>query len=293
MNLVKNNHSLSIIIFTSNEVNRIAPLIKAYRSFSEIIVCDNYSSDGTVAVAESLGARVVQRSKKGELTKDDIKKAAESASYDWIYFGSCSEVLSLTLVKKIKEVLENKDNKYKGIKVARISYTFGRKTHIVGDKKPNKKNIRLESVRIAKRDSIDWQNSKIHMETPTNANPHEILWIPPDSGAVIFHFRSSHCASVEAKHAAYADTEARYKWKEGARFSWYKLILSPVFHFLVMLLKNPTPVGVIVAMQHAQLIANIHIRLWIKTNDPGSDRVTENPGESWVCAVGDLEQGVD
>lgn len=253
---------MTIVLGAYNEAARVGELIRAYRDFAEIIVLDNYSEDGTEQIATSLGAKVIQREIKGQPTKRDFIRVAEAASHSWIHYGICSEVLPRPLIERLREICTSSDQRVKAIQVARISYTLGVRSHVADPGPVRRSKIPHLNFRFIRKEFIDWDRSRIHREIPGTFTTDEIVRIPQDGGAHILHFRNGDCAQTELKHAEYADIEANSKWEAGERFSWLKLFLGPLRQFLVLLASNPTKPGVIFAMQHAQLIIGLYIRLW-------------------------------
>ena len=53
---------LSVLILAKNEEKFIGACIKSVKNFAdEVIVIDDFSTDNTVSICKSLGARVIQR----------------------------------------------------------------------------------------------------------------------------------------------------------------------------------------------------------------------------------------
>ena len=80
--------AISVVIPARNEAQGLAkllPALKAHLPDAEIIVSDDGSTDDTVAVARSLGARVVSRP-YGAGNGAAIKAGARAATHDWIVF---------------------------------------------------------------------------------------------------------------------------------------------------------------------------------------------------------------
>ncbi len=74
---------LSIVIPTLNAAAELPACLTAVEGAGEIVVADGGSADGSIAVAEAAGAKVV-RSTKGRGTQ--LRAGAEAASGDWLLF---------------------------------------------------------------------------------------------------------------------------------------------------------------------------------------------------------------
>ena len=75
---------VSCYIIAYNEANKIRPAIESVIHWAdEVILCDSHSTDDTAAIAESLGARVVQIDFEGfgKLRNEALK----ACSHDWIF----------------------------------------------------------------------------------------------------------------------------------------------------------------------------------------------------------------
>ena len=82
---------LSVVILTKNEASRIRACIESVRWAGEVLVVDDESTDETVRIAESLGARVLRR-------KMDI----EGRHRNWAYAQTAHEwVLSLDADERV------------------------------------------------------------------------------------------------------------------------------------------------------------------------------------------------
>ena len=90
---------ISACIISYNEIDRIAACIGSLSFCDEILVIDSGSDDGTVALAESLGARVLYRKFDGFRSQKQF--AVEQAAHDWILALDADEVVSETLRAEI------------------------------------------------------------------------------------------------------------------------------------------------------------------------------------------------
>jgi len=94
---------LSVIVLTKNEAGRIRECIESVRWAGEILVVDDESTDGTVALAEQLGARVVRRRMENEGRHRNW--AAEQARYEWILSVDADERVTPELAQELQQLL--------------------------------------------------------------------------------------------------------------------------------------------------------------------------------------------
>ena len=97
---------VSFITFTRNSAHRLRGLLEHVKDVvDEIIVVDGYSTDETVDIAKSYGAKVYQRKPWGYPDPDRMF-ALKQASYDWILYLDDDERLSIKLKKDLKSLIE-------------------------------------------------------------------------------------------------------------------------------------------------------------------------------------------
>lgn len=259
---MNNKSNLTILLLTYNEIDRIEFLLNKYTKICEVILLDNYSTDGTLSIASKYNVKVLNRIKPGLPTIEDLKNGANATQNEWIHIGACSEVLPEELMQIVTKVTSEPKTIYKGISVIRIGYTWGEVTHVYrAGNKINSDGKIEDSFRFVKKSEILWQQAKIHYETPAILEKEEVYSLPESSGTIIPYFREGIFTKTEFKHSQYADLESETLVKAGIKFSWIKLFLSPIKHFIVMYSKRRTIAGMICALQHAQLIMNIHLRI--------------------------------
>ena len=92
--------SLSVVIITYNESRHIAACIQSVLGLAdEILVVDSFSTDDTVAIAEGLGARVLQHEFKGHIEQKNWAK--EQATHTFVLSLDADECLSEPLKNSI------------------------------------------------------------------------------------------------------------------------------------------------------------------------------------------------
>lgn len=74
---------ISLVVITLNEAEKLGDCLKSVAGLAdEMLVVDSGSTDGTQALAESLGARVVHRPFNGHIEQKNA--AAQLAQHDWV-----------------------------------------------------------------------------------------------------------------------------------------------------------------------------------------------------------------
>lgn len=99
-------HKLSTVIMTFNEEAKIERCIRSVMDVSdEIVLLDSFSTDNTVEIAQSLGARIVQHKFLGYIRQREL--SISEATHDFVLALDADEFLSDKLSKEIQNLKEN------------------------------------------------------------------------------------------------------------------------------------------------------------------------------------------
>jgi len=99
---------VSVIIPVRNEARNLPRCLESLRDVGEVFVIDSQSTDETGAIAESLGAKVVQFHyhggwpKKRQWAMDTLPIA-----YDWILLLDADEAMTTELSREIRKAIQN------------------------------------------------------------------------------------------------------------------------------------------------------------------------------------------
>jgi glycosyltransferase involved in cell wall biosynthesis len=102
-------HKISIFIITFNEAHIISKCLEKLKTFDEIIVVDSGSTDATVSICESFGAKVI--SHKFENFALQKQFALEQTNNNWVLSLDADEVLSDALISEIHNIYHQENVK--------------------------------------------------------------------------------------------------------------------------------------------------------------------------------------
>lgn len=113
---------VSAVIITLNEESNIERALRSVTWADEVLVIDSGSTDRTVEIAESSGARVVHRDWTG--FSDQKQFGADEAKNDWIFSLDADEEVSDSLREEIVAMAEGSEKA--GFRIPRLSFYMGR-----------------------------------------------------------------------------------------------------------------------------------------------------------------------
>jgi len=114
---------VSVTIITLDEADHIAAAIESAAWADEILVVDSGSSDGTVDIARSKGARVLTRAWTGYVDQKNF--AADQATHEWIFSLDADERVPSALAQEIRSIAAS-EPPYRGYRVPRVTFHLGR-----------------------------------------------------------------------------------------------------------------------------------------------------------------------
>lgn len=205
--------AISACIITFNEADRIKACIDSLDFCDEIIVVDSGSTDQTVELAKSLGARVMYRAFDGFRSQKQF--AVENAVNDWVLCIDADEVISNKLRESILDSRENLFEKYSGLRYARCSEYAGRFLRH-GIIYPDR------VFRLFNRKFAGWHGDREIHEFVVNKGKTKII------GGDLLHYPFRSFQHHVEKMRKYALMMAEYRHSKGIKASKIKLFLSPM-----------------------------------------------------------------
>ena len=144
---------ISIAIIAKNEADRIDNLLNSCSFSDEIVVVDSGSTDGTQALCEKVGARVLYHEWPGYVVQKQF--ALDVTSSEWILCLDADEEVPVALAKEILSAINNAEADVSAFSMPRLSRYLGRWIRH-GGWYPDRK------VRLIRRERGLWQGKDPH-----------------------------------------------------------------------------------------------------------------------------------
>jgi glycosyltransferase involved in cell wall biosynthesis len=225
MNLTKNDAErpalppISVTLITLNERDNIARAIESVKWADEIIVVDSGSTDGTVEIAQKLGARVIHNPWPGYGKQKNF--AQKATTHDWVLNIDGDEMVPEGLKQEIFQALAavaSGKSSFKGFRFPRKNFYLGRWiAH--GGWYPN------YLVRLADKRVSSWSEPQVHEalevkgDVGTLTEPLHNYSFPSIHDQVLTNLRFSRLGSEDLRN-------------RGKQASVLKLVLKPIGKFL-------------------------------------------------------------
>lgn len=260
---------VSATIITRNEATHIADCIRSLSFADEIVVVDSCSTDETRAIAEELGAFVIEQEFLGHVRQKQL--AVDRARHDWIFSIDADERVSPELAEELRAALGRSSKgssvgsePVAGFFVPRHTFYLGRFIDH-GGWWPEWR-LRLFDRRCAK-----WGGTDPHDHVVISGKTERL-----DGELVHFNYRdlSHHVEKIDSYSAIIADRRTT----AGERASVWRLLTRPPLRFLKMFLlrggfRDGTR-GFIVAWMGAFYVFMKYAKLWEKQRVDGDAAVS-------------------
>jgi glycosyltransferase involved in cell wall biosynthesis len=156
---------LSLAVITRNEADRIGKLLRSAEVADEIIVVDSGSTDETVEICRSKGARVIHHEWMGYAKQKQF--AMEMARGEWILSLDADEALSEKSATEILVAIRNAGPDVNGFSIPRLSRYLDRWIRH-GGWFPDRK------VRLVRRGCARWIGDGLHEKLEVEGNVEEL-----------------------------------------------------------------------------------------------------------------------
>jgi glycosyltransferase involved in cell wall biosynthesis len=211
---------ISACIIAFNEEAVIEDCLASIAWADEIVLVDSGSTDGTVAIAERHGCRVIRQDFLGHVKQKDL--AVREAQNRWVFCLDADERLESGGGAVLKSALAEDAGKTAG-------YYFPRRTFYLGGWVDHGGWWPEYRLRLFDRERARWGGMDPHDHVETDGPTRRLK-------AVISHYNYRDIAHHIEKLNAFTSTMADRKTGAGERASMAKMIFRPLGRFLRMFL---------------------------------------------------------
>lgn len=200
---------ISVCIITLNEERNIAAAIKSVGWADEILVIDSGSTDDTVQVAETLGAKVISQNWLGFSRQKQF--AVDNAVNDWIFSLDADEVVSDNLKEELLSLKNSEQNNLSnGYKIPRLTFYMDR---------PIKHSGWYPDwqIRFFNRKNAEWKNAIVHESVEVSGKIENL------SGDILHYSIENAAYHHRLIGERYAPLAAEQMYKNGRRTSKIKI----------------------------------------------------------------------
>lgn len=144
---------ISLVMITKNEEKNIAKSLESVKDLvNELIIVDSGSTDNTIKIAQSYGAKVFKR--QFDSFSNQKNYALSLAMNEWVLHLDADEALSNELREEIKNAIEN-NTEYAGFILIRTNFFLGKRMKHSGLNKE-------ERLRLAKKSLSKYVGGCVH-----------------------------------------------------------------------------------------------------------------------------------
>ena len=243
--------TLSVILITQNEAHNLADCLGALQGWvDEIVIVDNGSTDGSVAMAQNLGARV--------LCVDDWpgfgthnNRALDAARCDWVLSIDADERVTPALAQEIQAVIAQ--DAARAYEIPRLSWYCGRfMRHSGWYPDPVLRLFRRGRARF----TDDLVHERLVAQDPVQRLSHDLL-----------HYSFLDFSQVLAKVDRYSTASAQQMFDKGRRASPVGALVRGAWAFVRTYVLRAGfldgPQGLALAISNAQGTYYRYLKLWL------------------------------
>ena len=205
---MEHKNTLGVVVITKNEAKNIGRCLASVKWADERIVIDSQSSDNTVEIAESFGAKVIVRHWPGDGPQKYF--GISKLSTRWCLVLDADEEVSKTLAKSIREAVKSGTNSC--YKIHRRSFFLG-KLIKYGDWG------RDQIVRLFLRDKHEYTQDVAHARVNVKKSDATLL-----KGELIHHTQENIFLSIQ-KCNDYSTLSAEMMAQKGKKSTFLKAIV--------------------------------------------------------------------
>jgi glycosyltransferase involved in cell wall biosynthesis len=215
---------LSLVVITRDAAHELADCLASAAFAAETIVVDSGSRDDTAALAERLGARVIEHAWEGFGPQKNF--AVGQAGHDWVLCLDADERVTPDLAASIRALFA------KGAlaasahaEPAAAAYQFARRNRFLGRWLAHGEGYPDWNVRLFDRRRARWSADMVHEKVVADGPVGKLR-------GDLLHASAESIDSYIAKQNRYTTVQAAAMYARGERASVAQLMLSPTARFV-------------------------------------------------------------
>lgn len=242
---------ITALAITYNEEAHVKRYVENLSFADEIIFVDSYSSDNTVALAESLGVKVYQNEFQDFSSQRNF--AITKASNDWVLFFDLDEVINFDLRKEIVQRINETTNNKVAFLIKRHYYFMGKIIKFGGWQSD-------KAIRVFNKNFCHYQGL-VHESVVTTGSVGELK-------NALDHFSYKSFDNYNDKLNLYSKLQAEHLYEKGIKPSFYHFFIRPSYRFLwqyffrLGILDGKE--GFILAYIHSFSVFKRYLQLWMR-----------------------------
>ncbi len=212
---------LSVVIHTYNSEKYLEKSLESVKSANEIIICDMYSSDRTVEIAQRYGCKIIYHENMGYA--DPARNwAMNQAANDWIFVLDSDEIAPKPLMDFLNKWAESPElqKHFKGMYMPRKNIQLGK---FLRAWYPN------TIIRLFKKGYFDWP-AEVHCSPTIHGGIYSID--VKDHEMAIIHYNHQTIESFISRMNTYTTLEIKKFRQRGTKFALWFLLLRPIGEFI-------------------------------------------------------------
>ncbi len=208
---------LVAVVLTKNNEDQISDCLESLAWADEWVILDDCSTDGTVDIARSKGARVLRHAMENFAAQRTV--ALETVDAEWILFVDSDERVPPELAEEVRRVIAHRGEQ------ARAGWWVPRHNYMIGHRMRGGGWYPDYQLRLLRRDKARYDP----------AHPvHEIVVLDGDAGYLenpLVHYNYDTVGQFRSKMARYTHFEAEILHDQGARIRPWTYVSMPLREF--------------------------------------------------------------
>lgn len=237
---------ISVTIITLNEEEKVANALKSIQGLAdEIILVDSGSTDKTLKIAKDFGAKLYFRKLDNFASQKNF--ALSKASGDWILSIDADEQVSQKLAEEIKKAVGSDEY---------VGFLIPRKNFILAKEIKYSRWSPDMHIWLWKKEFGKWAG-EVHEEVMVNGKVGTL------KNSKIHNSHETVSEFIQANNK-YSDLEANILFKNGIKFSFWKMTWQAVSEFLIRFLFKKGFLDGNIGFILAYLMGIYKLTVWIK-----------------------------